>query len=319
MTRRAIQVAGLSRRLKVSQLLIFNQVIETGSILRAANDLQLTQPAVTKVVQELEYCFEGELFSRTNRGVVPTDLGLLVARRIKSLLAEMRLMADEVNAFRGGATGHLVVGTLISASAHLLPAAITLLKRQAPGILVTVRDGPTVNLFSALATGDIDIVVGRLPEQELPISNTFPLAHHPLFEDSLCIVVGKDHADGFARARSLGDLAEAAWIFPPPDSPMRLTIDRLFRASGLNPPPDLVESLSLLTNMGLLMETPRLGFMPFRVAQQFDKAGLLRMINVAEIGMFGTVGYSIRANKDQNPACRILIDCLCEAAGAMRD
>jgi len=321
MARRSINITinGLGRRLKVSQLVIFNRVMETGSLLRAANDLQMTQPAVTKVVQELEYCFEGELFSRTNRGVVPTDLGLLVARRIKSLLAELRLLADEVNDFRGGVTGHVVVGTLISASAHLLPSAIASLKRDAPGVLVTVREGPTVELFSALATGDLDVVVGRLPESELPISNAFPLSHFSLFDDQLCVVAGKPHADGLSAVTALPELEGVPWILPPPESPMRLTADRLFRTSGLPFPADAIESLSMLTNIGLLLEAPRVALMPHRVARQFVRMGLLHVLDLPAIGTFGSVGYSVRAGRDLTPAGQSLIARLRQVAGTVAE
>ena len=103
---------GLSRNLKLSQLLIFDRVIETGSILRSANDLGLTQPAVTKVIQELESSLGGVLFERSNRGVVPTDLGRVVGRRVKSLLAEFRHMTDELDHFRFGTAGHVILSLI---------------------------------------------------------------------------------------------------------------------------------------------------------------------------------------------------------------
>jgi DNA-binding transcriptional LysR family regulator len=200
MHRYPLSQIGLSRNLKLSQLLVFDRVMETGSIQRAANDIGLTQPAVTKVIQELESSLEGALFERSNRGVVPTDLGRVVGRRIKSLLAEFRHMSEELDHFRFGTAGHVVVGTLIAASAHLLPIAITRMKMRAPEVLITIREGPTAQLFPSLATGELDIVVGRLPEVELPISDAFPLKHHALFDDSLAVVVGSRHALGVCAA-----------------------------------------------------------------------------------------------------------------------
>jgi DNA-binding transcriptional LysR family regulator len=186
MHRYPLSQIGLSRNLKLSQLLVFDRVMETGSIQRAANDIGLTQPAVTKVIQELESSLEGALFERSNRGVVPTDLGRVVGRRIKSLLAEFRHMSEELDHFRFGTAGHVVVGTRM--------------KMRAPEVLITIREGPTAQLFPSLATGELDIVVGRLPEVELPISDAFPLKHHALFDDSLAVVVGSRHALGVCAA-----------------------------------------------------------------------------------------------------------------------
>ncbi len=226
---------GLSRRLRLSQLVVFNRVIETGSIVRTANDLGLTQPAVTKVIQELETSFDGALLTRSNRGVSPTELGLMLSRRVKSVLGELRHMTDELNEFRLGTAGRVIVGTLISACAYLLPAAITRLKQRAPGILVTVKEAPTTTLFPALATGDLDIVVGRLPEVELAISSAFPLKHEALFEDTLTLVMGADQPLD-REVQSLKDLAHLPWVLPSPESPLRHRVEKLFPGDGGDSP-----------------------------------------------------------------------------------
>lgn len=305
----------LSRNLKLSQLLVFDRVIETGSILHAANDMGLTQPAVTKIIQELEACVDGALFARSNRGVVPTELGLVLARRVKSLLAEFRYMTEELDQFRFGTAGRVVVGTMIAASAHLLPSTIAQLKERAPNLIVTVREGPTAQLFPALATGEVDIVVGRLPERELPISEAFPLAHQALFEDRLEVVVGSSNTAVGQSVTSLHELDQHPWILPTPDSPLRYAVERMFRDAGIDLPHDLVESMSVLTNLGLLLTTDRIAVMPRVAARQFVQAGLLRTLSIAELGAFGTVGYSVRANKELTPACEAFIACLREVSG----
>ena len=306
----------LIRRLKLNQLMIFERVLETRSVVRAANEMRLTQPAVTKVIHELESCFDGALFSRSNRGVVPTELGLMLGRRVKSLMAELRYMTDELNDFRLGTSGHVIVGTLISASARLLPRAIAMVKSRTPNVLVTVREGTTAHLFPALATGDLDIVVGRLPERELPIASAFPLTHEALFDESLCAVVGKGYGALPECVAHLSELAGSPWILPTPDSPARLAAEHLFRSAGLQLPTDIVESLSLLTNIGLLLETPRIALMPRVAARQFADAGLVRILDLPQTAAFGTVGFSVRSNKEQSAACGVFIECLREAAQA---
>lgn len=301
---------GFSRSLKLNQLLIFDRVMETRSILRAANDMRLTQPAVTKVIQELEVNFRGALFARSNRGVEPTELGHMVGRRVKSLLAEFRYLTEELDQFQLGEAGHIVVGTLISASADLLPLAITKLKTRAPQVLVTVREGPTAQLFPALATGELDLVVGRLPETDLPLSDAFPLTHQGLFDDSLALVVGSCHEIANMTGASLGDLSTLPWIFPTPESPLRQAVERMFRAAGLSLPKDLVESLSVLTNLGLLLDAPRIGVMPRVAAMQFVRSGLLTILDIEETCAFGTIGYSVRSGKVLTPACEVFIECL---------
>ena len=91
-----------ARKLKFYQLVVFDQVLQSGSLVRAAQALNLTQPAVTKIIHELESYFEAPLPVRSNRGVSATELGQVVVQRAKSLLAELRALTDEVNAFQEG-------------------------------------------------------------------------------------------------------------------------------------------------------------------------------------------------------------------------
>ena len=166
MAARPLSTISISRKLKLSQMMVFARVLDSGSFVRAANELGLTQPAISKAIAEMESIFDEPLFTRSNRGVLPTDFGAMLGKRVQSLIAELRFMTDEVQAFHKGDTGHLIVGTLISASAVLLPKAITELQREAPGVMVTLREGTASQLFPSLMTGEVDIVAGRLPERD---------------------------------------------------------------------------------------------------------------------------------------------------------
>ena len=314
----ALSYVSLSRKLKLQQLMLVSRVVDNGSLMRTANELGMTQPAITKAIQELEAYFSAALFERTNRGMVPTELGRLLGRRAKSMMTELRYLTDEVNALQYGMAGHLFVGTLIAASARLLPVAIYQLKEQAPDLQITVREAGTLQLFPALATGDLDIVVGRLPEPELPLASAFPLKHEVLYQESLGIVVGAKHDLNLPANVGLADLAYLPWIFPTVDSPSRIRADRLFHEAGLPLPTDRVESLSMLTNIGLLVERPCVAMMPRAAVHQFVEAGLLSIIDVREAADFGSVGFSVRADKKVSPACERFIACLRDSAAKIR-
>ncbi|WP_337264108.1 MULTISPECIES: LysR substrate-binding domain-containing protein [unclassified Serratia (in: enterobacteria)] len=297
-------------RLKLRPLLIFDRVLRNQSIARAARELNLTQPAVTKAIRELEQQLDTVLFDRNNRGVTPTDCGVLLGERVKSVIAELRYLTDELNTFKGGVVGHVVVGTQISASARLLPRAILLLKARAPKILVTVREGPQDYLFPALASGELDVVVGRLPEPDAPLIARMALSHRALYRNSLCVVAGGHHPLLNQSDLNLHHLAEWPWILPPLDSPARRVADHFFKESGLPAPENIVESLSLLTNVNLLVDSSFLGLMPTAAARRFIAAGLLSQLPLGDVGPPTEVGFSIRQDKPLTPASRQLIECL---------
>lgn len=300
----------LMRKLKLSQLAAFNAVLESGSLLRAANELNVTQPALTKTIHELEACMEGLLFERSNRGVKPTRLGALLGRHVSVLMADLRGLADDVNAFIEGSGGHVIVGTGIVAAARLLPRAIARLKSESPHVLVTVHESNTAQLFSALANGDVDLVVGPAPDAATLAAVPCSFEHHLLFSEPLCVVGGARHWQDAPPAMHLGELLELPWLLPPPQAPAHSAARSLFRSSGLAWPKDVVESLSILMSIGLMLDSPRIGLISRSAALQFVEAGTLRILDVAETENFGAVCYTVRAGHELPEAAVRLIECL---------
>ncbi len=297
-------------RLKLRPLLIFDRVLRTSSIGGAAKELHLTQPAVTKAIRELEEQLEIKLFERTNRGVVATESGVILGGRIKSVLAEMRYLIDDLNRFKGAEIGSIMVGTLISASAKLLPQAITALKAQSPQVLVSLRVGTINQLFPALARGELDMVVGRLSEADMTVARSFGLSHDVLYQERLCLVVGHKHPLSQSMAVQPHDLSEYPWIIPPPESPMRSIVNEYFYEHEMRLPSNLVESLSLMTNISLLLSGDWVWVMPRAAAQPFVDTGLLAMLPVGAVGEWVDVGVTIRDDQTFTPATTRFIACL---------
>ncbi|UHL64155.1 LysR family transcriptional regulator [Paralcaligenes sp. KSB-10] len=303
----------LARKLRFSQLLVLEQVMQSRSILHAAQALNLTQPAVSKVVLELEAWFGEPLLVRSNRGVAPTEFGELIGRRAKTLLAELRAMTDELNAYKTGVLGHVIIGTLIAASSSLLPHAIARLKAQAPQVIVTLRVGQMDQLLPILATGDLDLVVGRIPDDQSWRASAQTVAAETLYRDELCVVAGRQHPQAKKKALGLHDLAGCPWILPTTDSSLRKTADRLFAQAGLPPPDNLVESMSVLTNLTLLSDFKTCAFMPRTIAMPFVESGMLSVLPVKGLDVFGDIGFFHRPSHSQGPAVELFKTCLREA------
>ncbi|MBK5550651.1 LysR family transcriptional regulator [Pseudomonas sp. TH03] len=303
----------VARKLKFYQLVVFDQVLQSGSLVRAAQTLNLTQPAVTKIIHELESYFDAPLLIRGNRGVTATELGELVARRAKSLLAELRSLTDEVNTFQEGMSGHVMVGTLISASTSLLPRAMQLLKQQAPGVLVSLRLGQMDQLFPALAVGEVDLVVGRVPDDWCWRKESPLLEVDVLYAEELSIVAGADHPLHTGAPVSLGSLHAFPWVLPTQDSLLRHTADKLFSNAALPTPANVVESLSILTNITLMQDQQTVALMPYEASQQFISVGLLKAFDLGAPMQFGDIGCFFSNARALGPAARLFRECLYEA------
>ncbi|MBB3181516.1 LysR family transcriptional regulator [Variovorax sp. Sphag1AA] len=310
----------IARRLRFQQLLIFEKVVEAGSILAASRELAMTQPAVSKAVHEIEEQLGGALFVRSKYGVALTDFGGLFERHAKSMLAELRYLAEDLNASQTGVSGHVIVGTLIAASATLLPQAITRLRQAAPDVAVTVRVGPNSALFPALARGELDVVVGALPGASsagLHEADRARLTHVPLYDEALRVVVGVQHPLARRRKIQAADLQEQEWIVPTSDSVAYGAVRHFFEQQGLSLPRQPVESISILTNLELLRAGSMVALMPQSAAMRFAKSGLLAVLPMEGLGTFGGVGYTIRADLEPTPATRRFLSAVEEAAEAL--
>lgn len=308
----------LARRLKLQQLAIFEKVVETGSILAASRELHMTQPAVSKSIHELESQFEQLLFTRGKRGVKLTEFGVLLQRHAQSLLADLRFLADDVNAWSNGVSGQVVVGVLISASARLLPRAVVRMHETAPNVVVTVRVGSNDVLFPELARGVVDVVVGLLPNANADGSSG-KLTHTPLYDETLCAVVARQHALAGDAAIDPHQLEDLGWIVPTPESAAWHSAQSFFESAGLKVPKRLVESVSILTNLELLLESSMVALMPRAVAEQFVRSGLLSVLPLRLVSSFGKVGYTLYADRTPTAATQRLLHTLHEVGESMRE
>lgn len=286
--------------LKLRQLRLLVAVNEQGSILRAAATLNVAQPAATKMVRDLEGALGVSLFKRSTRGVVPTLPGEVVIRHAKLILAQLRHAGDELASLTQGASGRVAVGTLLAATPHLLPRSIVALKRERPGISVSVIEGTNDKLRPMLRVGDLDLVIGRLPEYR----EREGLVHEVLYEEPVSIVARRGHPLARLPVVTLADLLSCEWILPPPETSLRRQLEQAFRSAGLEFPRLSIESVSILANFSLLGGTDMVAALPYQVAG--SRSDLVRLPVDVDIG-YGAIGVTLRRDADIAPATRCFL------------
>ena len=153
----------LPRYLKTRELQVFLAVAESHSIAEAARRLSLTQPAVSKCINELENTLGVALFERDSRGISPTRYGEVLSRRAHSIFGEIRLAGEEISQLKGADSGKVSIGVMPVAAGGFAAAAVADLMTSHPGVCVSILEGDHEMLFEALRNRQIDLVVGRLP------------------------------------------------------------------------------------------------------------------------------------------------------------
>ena len=296
----------IARKLRLRHLEIIAEVYDSRSILKASKRLNVTQPAVTKAVKDIETTLALQLFERTTRGLIPTVYGEIFARHAKTVLAQLRYAAEELENLRIGYSGHVTVGTVLAASASLLPEAVAMLKKERPAVAVTIMDGTYDVLMPALMVGDIDMVLGRLPEMgRLP-----GLIYEEIHAEPICLAVRKGHPLAARKALTLADLVEEPWVFPVQESSLRRQIEKMFIEATLPLPRNVIASMSTLVNRVLLRKSDCIAILPYHVARDDVEQGLLELLPVKLGGLQTPVGAIIRSPGDLPPAARALMECV---------
>ena len=141
-------------------LSFFEVIADLGHLGRAAERLGRTQPAPTKCIQRLEASVGAELFARSGRGLVLTQVGEILLARARTMRTAMDEAIREVSEFAAGTAGHVRIGTGATMAEYLLPQVCRLLIAVAPGVTVDLRIGMSGVLRTSLRGGDLDVVIG---------------------------------------------------------------------------------------------------------------------------------------------------------------
>ena len=301
-------LAGLDR-VAIRQLRLVATISDVGSMVRAGEAVGISQPGVTKAVRELEKDLGVPLFERSNRGVTPTIYGEALVSHARRVLAQLEHAADEIADLAHGAGGRVKVGTLLAASAWLLPMAIARLRCRRPRVVVEVVEGTSDWLQPMLLRGDLDMVVGRLSE----FRHRAGVRQEPIYSEEIVVLARPGHRLARRAHLALADLQEADWILPPPETTLRRQLEKAFFDAGLDPPRCAVQSISLLTNRQLLHDSDLIGAWPRGVAAADLAQGRLTCLPVRLDGVLWPVGVSTCKLTRLSPAAEALLSMLREA------
>ncbi|KQV87678.1 MULTISPECIES: LysR family transcriptional regulator [unclassified Roseateles] len=296
--------------LKTRQLVLLVELGRHGSILHAAQAANLTQPAASKLLADLEHALGVKLFERLPRGVAPTWYGEVMIRRAGAALAELDAGHQELMELLSGLSGRVAVGSVLTPSTTLLPAAITQLKARQPRVHVAISVDTSKLLIQHLQNGELDLVIGRVLDSE----SAAQLSFEPLTDEPHCLVVRAGHPLSDRRDLSLPELARQSWILPPGGSILRDRLTALFLSAGLDQPQQTVETLSLPVITSLLGQSDMLSALPEELVKPYLEAGLLAVLNF-DLGLrMDAYGIVTRRGHQLSPGAELMLNCLREEA-----
>ena len=283
----------LVRRLRLRHLELLVALADAGTMRAAATRLHLSQPALSKMLGEVEAGFGARLFERSPQGLAANALGQAAVYRARVIFGELSRGQEEVEALRTGATGVLRLGTLsVTAS---VPRAIARLRRQHPGARVQVHEGRVRDMVQRLLDGELDGVFGAITP-ELLTSELLPLLRPELLlKDELCVLCAQEHPMARKRRLAWADLQGCDWVAPPKDTLVRQALMTAFLNDGLEPPVPSIEVLSSVTIGAVLrLDASLVGAVRAEHAQDEAARGGLRRLAVAPAIPLPSLGFYTR-------------------------
>lgn len=252
----------------------FLGVYEHGSLGRAAEALHLTQPALSKSIQQLEASLDVKLFERTPVGVVPTIYGDTLSRHAKVIEAEIRNAEREIAIMRGGSKGEVSVGVTPSIAANLMPHTVLKLHDEKPDIQVRVLEGLLESHIPALRRGELDLVVSSWTRGMHP-----DLTTEVLMRDRVVVWAGAGHPLAGKKVR-IDALVDYPWVMPPHSQFWLTLLDKQFVAAGLSPPLPGVVTNSAAFVQEMLLENRYLSFLPEQAYLRQKRLGAMLPVEV---------------------------------------
>jgi DNA-binding transcriptional LysR family regulator len=295
----------IGRRIKLRDLHILMAVVERGSMSKAAEQLAISQPVVSKSVDDLEHALGVPLLDRSPQGVEPTIYGRAIIGSGVAVFDDLRRGVDQIEFLADPTAGEVRIGCSEIMAAGLLPAVIDRLSRQFPRLVFNVIQAPLIELqYRDLRARNVDLILGRMVT---PIADE-DLNAEILFDDPLFVVAGTNSKWVRRRRIKPAELLNETWCLPPYDILIGSHIAEAFRAQGLDVPRHTVVSASIQLFSALLATGRFLGVLSDSTLRLSGKRLSLKPLPVEFSIRPGPVGIVTLKDRAVSPVAQLFID-----------
>jgi DNA-binding transcriptional LysR family regulator len=304
----------------------FVDVIESGSLSRTARRLNISQPALSKSLRQLEERLATRLLHRTPRGVHPTKFGDAFYRRALTIAAEFRRAKEELGNLQGSTFGEVALGVTPGPGIldRVIPSAVARIVKTRAALKVNVRSGTLSELLPALNRGDLDLLFTVLDER----IEGGDLRSQLIFEDHFVIVVRPKHSLLARKTIKLSDLLVFRWVLLQDALPLWHAIEECGRPLKVHAQAAPIESNSVVFVRTMVSQTDFIGILPSYAAKVSAESGDLCCIPLHRIAehrllprLSRPMGLVHSNDSDLTPAGRALLRSMvtvCHELGLMQ-
>ncbi|MCU6420270.1 LysR substrate-binding domain-containing protein [Klebsiella aerogenes] len=294
-----------SQRIRLRHLHTFVAVAQQGTLGRAAETLNLSQPALSKTLNELEQLTGTRLFERGRLGAQLTLVGEQFLIHAVKVLDALNTAGQALNRKEGMNSDVVRIGALPTAALGILPTVIGQFHKQQKDITLQVATMNNTMLLAGLKSGDVDIGIGRMSDPELMSGLNYEL----LFLESLKLVVRPGHPL-LQETVTLSRVMEWPVVVSPKGTIPRQNAETLLQSQGCKIPPGCIETLSASLSRQLTVDYDYVWFVPSGAVKDDLRRGLLTSLPIATEGAGEPIGILTRVDASLSQGAQTLLSAI---------
>ncbi|HHI2990106.1 TPA: LysR substrate-binding domain-containing protein [Klebsiella pneumoniae] len=294
-----------SQRIRLRHLHTFVAVAQQGTLGRAAETLNLSQPALSKTLNELEQLTGTRLFERGRLGAQLTLVGEQFLTHAVKVLDALNSAGQALNRKEGLNNDIVRIGALPTAALGILPTVIGQFHNQQKDITLQVATMNNTMLLAGLKSGEIDIGIGRMSDPELMSGLHYEL----LFLESLKLVVRPGHPL-LQETVTLSRVMEWPVVVSPKGTVPRQNAEALLQSQGCKMPAGCIETLSASLSRQLTVDFDYVWFVPSGAVKDDLRRGVLTALPIATQGAGEPIGILTRVDATLTPGTQTLLSAI---------
>ncbi|HHI3756398.1 TPA: LysR substrate-binding domain-containing protein [Klebsiella quasipneumoniae] len=294
-----------SQRIRLRHLHTFVAVAQQGTLGRAAETLNLSQPALSKTLNELEQLTGTRLFERGRLGAQLTLVGEQFLTHAVKVLDALNSAGQALNRKEGLNNDIVRIGALPTAALGILPTVIGQFHKQQKDITLQVATMNNTMLLAGLKSGEIDIGIGRMSDPELMSGLHYEL----LFLESLKLVVRPGHPL-LQETVTLSRVMEWPVVVSPKGTVPRQNAEALLQSRGCKMPAGCIETLSASLSRQLTVDFDYVWFVPSGAVKDDLRRGVLTALPIATQGAGEPIGILTRVDATLTPGTQTLLSAI---------
>ncbi|WP_163461944.1 LysR substrate-binding domain-containing protein [Klebsiella michiganensis] len=294
-----------SQRIRLRHLHTFVAVAQQGTLGRAAETLNLSQPALSKTLNELEQLTGTRLFERGRLGAQLTLVGEQFLTHAVKVLDALNTAGQALNRKEGLNSDIVRIGALPTAALGILPSVIGQFHQQQKDITLQVATMNNTMLLAGLKSGEIDIGIGRMSDPELMSGLNYEL----LFLESLKLVVRPGHPL-LQESVTLSRVMEWPVVVSPKGTLPRQNAETLLQSQGCKIPSGCIETLSASLSRQLTVDYDYVWFVPSGAVKDDLRRGLLAALPVPTQGAGEPIGILTRVDATLTAGTQTLLSAI---------